>query len=504
MLHQKKIIVISAVIFLATIIGLGFFYSFRGKRDTLYYANYDPPSSADPMVFDFVLNQPFQSMVNVKLFSSYSGAHSKPQLVKSWRATNSNAEWIFKIREDVTFADGAKVEPVDVVRSLKRIAYLLRKKNSVNDFINSLEGIERLTSIEVDFPGISLDKDNNVVLKLKRPFPKLLETLSFGLFAVVKQSEYDSRTGEWVGAPRKGYPASGPYELVGMKDGGVTLELRKNYPSDLFHPKAFKKIEILPNDDVRTANLIVGSFGRPELESKFKAKSQGDYHTAYFFCHSWKLKSSPLSSTILRKALREEIREFMQKRGFYTTRSFFPLVLTGISEPKPTIFDSRQVPEGKNRSISFNDIRPSPKPASVVPLEALEAAAKKFNLKPVPLRGMPFPKLEENKDPDLKSYSADIGYYSTELSALDPEGDVRFMFSKEGIQLPDATGEIMAELKKDPLPVQKINELLYDQAIIWPLRHYAMAFWYNREIDFSLYNLLLTPGEFQWLGSETP
>ena len=72
--------------------------------------------------------------------------------------------------------------------------------------------------------------------------------------------------------------------------------------------------------------------------------------------------------------------------------------------------------------------------------------------------------------------------------------------SKEGILLQDETGEILKELEKSPLNIQRINELLWEQGLIWPVKHFASGLWARPDLDFSQINLILPPTKFQWIG----
>jgi|GEM_PF-4530516 len=102
---------------------------------------------------------------------------------------------------------------------------------------------------------------------------------------------------------------------------------------------------------------------------------------------------------------------------------------------------------------------------------------------------------------NLPKYSVDLVGIVTGVLIDDPEADVHFMFeSKEGVRLPDTTGEISQELKRKPLSYRKINDLLWDQAVIWPLAHFARGFWARGNLDFSLINTSLPPTAFEWIG----
>jgi hypothetical protein len=96
----------------------------------------------------------------------------------------------------------------------------------------------------------------------------------------------------------------------------------------------------------------------------------------------------------------------------------------------------------------------------------------------------------------------DLVIKGTGIDVLDPIEDIRFMFlSKQGIKLPDATGEIKEELKSEVPNIQKINQLLWDQAIIWPLRHYSTGLWVKKDnqLDFTGANVDSMAIDFQFI-----
>jgi len=95
----------------------------------------------------------------------------------------------------------------------------------------------------------------------------------------------------------------------------------------------------------------------------------------------------------------------------------------------------------------------------------------------------------------------DFAIKGTGIDINDPLEDIRFMFnSNHGIKLPDETGDIIEELKNKEPNIQKINQLLWDQAIIWPLRHYDVGIWAKKDstIDFSSANIDSLNLDFQF------
>lgn len=59
----------------------------------------------------------------------------------------------------------------------------------------------------------------------------------------------------------------------------------------------------------------------------------------------------------------------------------------------------------------------------------------------------------------------------------------------------------MKELESEKVNLPKINELIWDQAAVWPLVHYGIGFWGKKgKYNFSQINLLRSPTVFELIG----
>ena len=56
-------------------------------------------------------------------------------------------------------------------------------------------------------------------------------------------------------------------------------------------------------------------------------------------------------------------------------------------------------------------------------------------------------------------------------------------------------------LNNNKFSVQDINQEMWNQAIVWPVKHFSTGFWLkkNSKIDVSNLNILLTPIDFQFV-----
>lgn len=469
-------------------------------RDRLVVLVRENPASFDPTDFDFFHLQPFQAISNAKLFSNFQDAKLKPQLVKSWRSEKSATEWYFEIRDDVFFDKGRKLTVEDVQRSLQRIAFLAREKNSRNGFVENLENFSRLkAAFDPTFSGISI-VESKLRIKLIKPVENLPELLGFGLYGIVDPKYFDPKTGKWAGA-EDGYKGSGPYSFVGRENGNAIFELKENYPADLRHSGAFRRIAFISDRaNASRADLFVGNSTEYGYESTHSFRSGGSNGIYFFLVHPWKLKTSPLSDLGARCELRRKLNDSLKGERFDPPRSFFPLVLPGVGaivQETP-----RNYAGEKKREVSFIDFRPMSTPLKQAAVDSIEKAIASMGFMPRSVKNATIEQSRENKDYDRAQFDFDLAFYITDISIIDPKQDVRLMFSKEGLDLPDLTGEIRKELKKDSFSIQRVNEELIKQCIVFPVAHVEHGLWVKDGIDFSRYNTMLLLGELQWLSTK--
>ena len=105
--------------------------------------------------------------------------------------------------------------------------------------------------------------------------------------------------------------------------------------------------------------------------------------------------------------------------------------------------------------------------------------------------------LENNKD-DIY----DIEILGSGFEASDYMDTLKLMFlSKDAIRLPDITGKIKEELKKENPDINFINREIWDQAVIWPIRHYSSGYWFNKNsnINYEEMNFNSPSVDFQFL-----
>ncbi len=456
----------------------------------------DSPYSADPLDYDAFSHHIAFSSVNAGLVTNYSFGKYTGIIAKEWESSADHKTWRFVIRKNIKFGNGDLIKPKDVADSWNRLALILKRRGSQSGFFEKIEGFDLLERNGY-ISGISFD-DNQITLHFLEAMPRLLDIISFGLYSVVHHSCYDN-TGKWID-PRKTV-ASGAYMIKKWDDNSLVLELREDFPPELRHSKPLRKLEIIWSPEKRLSSDIISGNSRESIPSdKYSYYGEAESRIAYIRCQSWSHRDSPLHNKSLRKQFRALFYTYLEKSGFNPTRSFFPLAIKEVHEMK----DVGRI--GKNLFLSPQYIiKYRPYMAEVSPLDEFTSKAIKLALKDVGLNmklvNTPKRIMAEEFSPDLAYYHNDIVSIVTGILIDSPESDIRFMFkSKEGIRLPDPTGQILKVINKSPIDVQRVNEILWDDAIIWPVTHLSIGLWGQKDLDFSRVNTIIPPTAIHLIG----
>jgi hypothetical protein len=425
-----------------------------------------------------------------------------PAISKGWTSSNSDTEWRFKIRDDVKFSDREKISPKSIVKSFTRILFKLKEKKSSNKLLLRIKDIQSLRAADSSIQGIGAEGDE-VVFRLNAPTPDMLDILAFGLYAIVSPKNFNSNSGEWIPKKFTDYISSGPYKILAAAENRIELGLDRSYPADLHHPNAADRLNLyFGSFEMEDADIFIGSSDLKVSSGDFKFHSRNSTSIVYLICHSWNDPSGPLSNLSERKKIRNVLYGVLGKRGLGTVNSFFPQTLTGNSGHLVASFDNNsEITLHKEIEVKFDDIRPAQNSRANIIIDALEEALGEAGYAPVGVKNTPFEQVFQDLDPSKTSHSLDIGFYGTNIGINDPMGDIRHMFSPEGVWLPDADGRIRAELRKENFSVQKIDELIFQQAVIWPIVHFKYGIWVRSDLNLSDYNTTRPLGELQWIGS---
>lgn len=458
------------------------------------------PYDADPMKFDTLIHLVAFRSVQGSLVSSCRAGSITAQISDKWSVSEDGKEWLFHIRDGITFENGDRIAPEHVVASLTRIAYLLRQNQSHSDLFDAIDGADVVAHPLAKIKGLQAAGDS-VVIKLTKPYPRMLETLSLGLYSVVHPSDYDHITGKWKDAHR--LTSGSAYKIKEWSRDHVTLELRHDYPPGLVHPRRLQTINISWSPDKRMdADMIIGDSNDSTHPGDYMFRGSAPTAIAYTRCFTGSTSDSVCNSHENRIAIRRLIYESMKQANVTPVRSFLPLILSGTSE-----INEDDMPEGgidrlKGKKITFFIRNKTGNAIFRAIRENFAAACAKYGItaNEVDLNSQEYVSLLSG---ELQHAHVDLGFFATEISIADAKWNIEFMFlTKEGVRFPDTDGRIKQELREPQFNPQRINELMWDQSIIMPLGHYAMGFWASKRIDASWLNTTVPIIEFQWLGRQ--
>lgn len=456
-----------------------------------------PPTSVDPMDYDYSIHHNTMRSVFASLVSAYKSGEYAPQVAKNWKTNADQTEWKLEINQDWTFENGDLVTPEIVLRNFKRVLLIKNQSNSKSGLLEYVVGAETLYSLEDDIQGLKATK-NEIVFLFTKPMPDFLGKISFGLYSIAHPNDYDEK-GKWKDK-KHGIP-SGHYKITRWDDKKMSLKLRTNLKTGKITNKNIHEVDFIYPDDlseVEDAKMIFSDRLNPKIdENKWSfASSTLDNKIIYIQVMKWDEPNSIYSVKENRKKLRDVFYASLQKAGMEPMTSFFPLSIKGVTR---FTFDKDHFDLGQRKvatqPFTTTDYKVSQRKKTQGDIfsEAYYDFCLSINATPQ-INNYPSSLEDEKK-------VFDIQYLGTGVSIDDPKEDIRFMFkSKHGIMLPDESGEILKLLDND-FNVQDINKELWEQAIIWPLKHYSSGFWYRNDsdLDISELNLLLTPMDLQFL-----
>lgn len=474
------------------------------------------PNTVDTHHYDLFINHQSFTSVLSPLVSQYHLGKIEGQIAEGWRASDDFKTWIFTIKKNITFDNGDVITPQVVVKSLTRMAYLMYQKQSASGFMEDLIDLSSLKTASSEFKGITFDQIS-VTLNFNKPKKKLLNLISFGLYGVVHPDDFDAQSGVWHN-PHKAI-ASGPYRIAEWSNAKIKLVRRAvNWFYKTENPIDVINLNFLPGPyDFKTNDLFCqhkNSMIMAERLNEFEFFGPAVSSISYLRVYNWQNPKSIFSNRKIRTFLRTEFYKAIERipnRNTQLSRSFFPTSMKNVTRNIDFEFDAStrndliKMLNGVKIRVPKYAIKVLDEPISEAKLKAGDDVNSRA-LKDISSRlnfNFDIIDVELNiLDNEKRAINLDMDFKGTGILVEDPDDDIRFMFlSKEGIGLPDETGEIKKLLNDDPLDVAKINQLLWEQAIIWPNSHASRGMWAKKDLlDFSQLNLALPPIDFQFLG----
>ncbi|MDH4467369.1 MAG: ABC transporter substrate-binding protein [Bacteriovoracaceae bacterium] len=461
------------------------------------------PYSADPADFDFMVHNVVFYSVFSPLVSEYKVGDIKGIIAESWRASSDFTLWKFKIRENLKFENGDAITPEVVYKSLKRIGYILSKKKSHNGLFEFVKGFDSLANINSPFVGLRLE-GNEIIFDLVRPIKNMLSLVSFGMYSIVHPSLFDENSGEWKDIKQS--ISSSAYRVSKWDNEQLVLEKRSDYKSlyEINVPtfQEIPKIVIRWDPKFRNQSDLIYGTSDENLITEGREFFGGITSEIRFIrCVSWFVPGSPCYNLEDRRILRTYFYSNLKKLGFNVVRSFFPVDMQGIKE----IPSGDDVGSDKkfNQDLSVNSTNSFNPIIKIGYIDSIHKLADKFALT-VTYQNMNYGDLIKEVAERPKKTTVDISTNGSGIYIDKPLEDIQFMFkSKEGVNIPDTDGRIMEVLKNDQFDPQKVNELIWEQAAVWPIIHYAIGFWATKDkFDFSQINLTRVPTAFELIGTK--
>lgn len=452
------------------------------------------PSSIDPLLFDLEVHHQTMRSVMASLVSKYKNGEIASQIGKTWKANEEKNEWQIFLDEKWTFENGELVTPEIIVKNFKRIIYLKNLQNSKSGFLEFLRGANEFVNLNDELQGLEI-RDNSVVFKFIKPMPDFLEKISFGLYSIANPKDYDQNNGAWIDSKKA--IASGAYRISKWNENEFELELRKNF----YLNKNSNRFDLIKfsfakeEDEIKDNDLIIREKLNPSIDKDkwTYASTTLENNITYVKVMKWEDKNSLFSNKKNRIKLRNIFYDSLSDAGFLVKKSFFPLSIKNIREldyNKAEVYNYNGYPFYSQPYFTT----PSKKQLGDLFANAFNVFCKKINA---------IPSIVEYPDKEEEEKNVfDIQFLGTGIVIDSPRDDIKFMFqSKQGINLPDDDGSINRKLLNDNFDFQEINSLIWEQGIIWPIRHYSMGFWIKNSslINLTEMNLSMQPIDFQFL-----
>lgn len=423
-------------------------------------------------------------------------------LASKWRNTDNFKTWEFEIRPGLTFENGDPITPEVILKSWNRVAYLMKIADSKSGLFEFLKGFDQIKSASDRPEGMSAT-NSSVRLEFSRAIPDLIEKIGFGLYAVVHPSQFDGSSGAWLDE-RKAISSSG-YKITHWDNELFTLELRPEFPKELLHPHPINRVNIqfVRNlETVHASELVIAPSYDLSLDNNFEFQGPVNANIVYAICVGWQDNSRICGDLSRRRQLRTAFYRGLAKANFSPTRSFLPLSVNGSRELVDLNQDELRLklenPNLKIPKLNFGLKSESNRNRYTLNESIHLATVELVKGYQLELEELDLDDLRVGEEPPI-----DLDFRITGILVEQPREDLKFMFlSKQGINLPDTDGRITAELQKEDFDPQKINELIWDQAVVWPMMHFSQGIWVRKDsnLDLSLINLTLPPTDFQWLG----
>lgn len=149
-----------------------------------------------------------------------------PSLAKSWNASHNGVEWIFKLREGISFHNGREVTAEDVIYSFTRL--MDPNTNSPSTWLfDRVKGVETFRAGTADrIEGLVALDPHTIQITLSQPYAPFIRMLGVVQARVVPREEIE-RLGDGFGREPVG---TGPFRFVRWVAGKeIVLQANESY-----------------------------------------------------------------------------------------------------------------------------------------------------------------------------------------------------------------------------------------------------------------------------------
>jgi peptide/nickel transport system substrate-binding protein/oligopeptide transport system substrate-binding protein len=200
----------------------------HGSRGGTLRMIQEAPRSLDPLACNSVyealpVNQIFDTLV------AYDPSLNViPALAETWTISKDNREFIFVLREGVSFHDGSPLTAEDVVFSIcRQLCPDTGEESLAQSYLMVIEGaVDFAEGLTEDVSGIQVIDSRKLKIRLARPYPSFLEVLAMDNLAIVPETLVREIGSEAFGRSPIG---TGPFRLAEWSDDLLRMDANEEY-----------------------------------------------------------------------------------------------------------------------------------------------------------------------------------------------------------------------------------------------------------------------------------
>ena len=481
--------------------------------------------STDPLLYDSYCHHILIRSVVAPLVSNYGRSGISEGLASSWVENYRGKSWTFYIRPNLKFENGKPINPEAIVLSLKRLAFLMKNKNSRSEVFDNLVGIQNFNAIGDEIEGglIADNSKNTVQFNFVKPVPRFLEIISFGLYGIVSSEDFEAKTGKWKNENK--ISSSYNYKLNWKSENNILLEKREDQRIGYLHKNSYKRIEL--NNSGYVNGGFYDKYNDYDIQSlhlSFDGEIEGyntiksPYKDSIFYVHFYSFLQHPLfKDKGNRQIVMARFYNELKKRKLEHSINFFDMLFKGgnasLDKLSQSIEKSSELKflgdsnETYSVKLGMFTVKVDSEYVESV-TNALESALTFSNVdvERVEVKNI-FKHGEDLLDPENPKKIVDIKITGTGVLVENPQQDLMFMFlSKQGIRLPDVDKNIKPKLLSRPFNteyvIDHINQALLEGAAIWPITNFWAGYLAAKEVDMTNINTSQPPIDFSYIGEK--